>query len=653
MRRTVLAIVVMLLLIGVAPSPASPADLPASDPQVDPTRTATVLQVADDVGGIFRLYVAYFDRAPDAGGLWFWVDQQHAGLDLASISDRFAGSPEFVDRYGSVDDEAFVALVYEAVLGRQADTGGLAHWRNEMAAGLSRGALMIQFSESIEFRTTTGFLNAPEIERLYSAVFLRSPDRQGLNFWLAERSSGMSLDAIATLFTNSPEFVDRYGAIGDEAFVDLVYLNILGRSPDATGRAFWVGQLDSITRGELLIGFSNSPEYQSKTGIVDLPAPMIPERPSAPPNGGTVPPQTTPPPIAPVTPPPPLPELPVPSYPCNFEVGDAGFFGFYYLESPYQAGLRYTFDMINSDCRRWAQDGVLTLRGASAGDWEFTNHGLSNNNYPQARASLGVNIPESAFDADLGINIDASYVFGTGSGGSVELSWNDYVYLPLSYVIESDNDPDPIPFEQMTASVPVTVQANPQAPNRPITVQVRKLTSRPGCVPLGWQEGDGWIDIATGVAPLSLDVAVDLTNEIGSCQLEVRVDSGVETERLKVHRLSPNVEDFTIGGSSTCPEGSCDTTLTFHLVNSRGSYSAYLIPLADVRGNAGVDFDTALLDSGQQTFAMPHSYVDGFCVSLWTVTGSSSFLGSQTPYRCFEPDNSLWAEVPLPEDRFS
>jgi len=48
--------------------------------------------------------------------------------------------------------------------------------------------------------------------------------------------------------------------------VTLLYGNVLGRGPDAGGLADWVGKLGSgWSRGEVLVGFSESVEYRAKT----------------------------------------------------------------------------------------------------------------------------------------------------------------------------------------------------------------------------------------------------------------------------------------------------------------------------------------------------------------------------------------------------
>ncbi len=106
-------------------------------------------------GTVYRLYLAYFLREPDREGYAYWRDAYRSGYPLASISDDFARSREFRALYGSVGDDDFVRLVYENVLGRQPDSGGLQYWRQKMAEGMPRGHVMIYFSDSREFREAT------------------------------------------------------------------------------------------------------------------------------------------------------------------------------------------------------------------------------------------------------------------------------------------------------------------------------------------------------------------------------------------------------------------------------------------------------------------------------------------------------------------
>jgi hypothetical protein len=156
----------------------------------------------------------------------------------------------------------FAMQQYRDFLGREGDAGGIAFWTGQVGP-MSRGQVIESFFDSPEFQGVI----AP-VARLYFAYFLRIPDYPGLNFWIGYYRAGNSLDSISNFFAQSGEFQSRYGALDNGAFVNLVYQNVLGRAPDAGGFAFWKGQLDSgsMTRGQVMLGFSESAEYQGTSG---------------------------------------------------------------------------------------------------------------------------------------------------------------------------------------------------------------------------------------------------------------------------------------------------------------------------------------------------------------------------------------------------
>ncbi|MFA7477780.1 MAG: DUF4214 domain-containing protein [Acidimicrobiia bacterium] len=131
-------------------------------PSVQPPTTAppspTPLPTDEQKGEIRRLYLAYFEREPDAGGTNYWSELYARGRTLSAISLQFAQSNEFTERYGDVSDSGFVTLVYNNVLDRNPDHAGLAYWTSMMAAGRTRGWVMIGFSNSAEFKAKTSSL---------------------------------------------------------------------------------------------------------------------------------------------------------------------------------------------------------------------------------------------------------------------------------------------------------------------------------------------------------------------------------------------------------------------------------------------------------------------------------------------------------------
>lgn len=248
---------------------------------VGPAGTTLLIGVADGIvrpfpldGQVGRLFSAYFLRQPDRAGYAYWMRQRAAGVSPTTMSSAFADSAEFRARYGALGDRAFVELVYRNVLGRAADGPGLDYWTAQLNSGRSRGEVMLGFSESPEYITSTATTRPTssiegQIARLYFAFFLREPDPAGQAFWVGLVNSGVRLDTIAQEMAASPEFTTSYGSLPDERFVELVYNNVLTRVPDAAGFDHWLSALRSgVSRGTMMTGFSESLEFVMRTGTM-------------------------------------------------------------------------------------------------------------------------------------------------------------------------------------------------------------------------------------------------------------------------------------------------------------------------------------------------------------------------------------------------
>jgi hypothetical protein len=161
------------------------------------------------IAPVARLYFAYFLRIPDYGGLQFWIQQYRAGMPLATISQNFATSAEFTGRYGSLSNAQFVTQVYQNVLGRAPDAGGLAFWLGQLNSGaMNRGAVMIGFSESPEYRGVIA--NEVYVTMMYSGMLRRAPDAGGFSFWVSYLDGGSSGLALINGFLASPEYRGRF-----------------------------------------------------------------------------------------------------------------------------------------------------------------------------------------------------------------------------------------------------------------------------------------------------------------------------------------------------------------------------------------------------------------------------------------------------------
>lgn len=103
---------------------------------------------------IESLYVAFFNRIPEADGLDYWIDQFRAGSSIVQIADSFHSAalryPDLTGYSASMTPSDFVDLLYRNTLGRTdgADADGLAFWTNALAHGATRGYLAEEIVQS-------------------------------------------------------------------------------------------------------------------------------------------------------------------------------------------------------------------------------------------------------------------------------------------------------------------------------------------------------------------------------------------------------------------------------------------------------------------------------------------------------------------------
>lgn len=91
---------------------------------------------AEELAQVVELYIAYFNRAPDAGGLAFWGNAYADGLSLEAMAALFIDQDETRAAYpDTMSDVDFALAVYQNVLGRVPDADGFAFWVDVLSRG--------------------------------------------------------------------------------------------------------------------------------------------------------------------------------------------------------------------------------------------------------------------------------------------------------------------------------------------------------------------------------------------------------------------------------------------------------------------------------------------------------------------------------------
>jgi V8-like Glu-specific endopeptidase len=155
-----------------------------------------------------ELYVAFFNRIPDADGLSYWIDQVRAGQSISSIASAFYSAalqyPTQTGYSSAMSNADFIHIVYRNVLGRTdgADADGLAYWTSALGSGAqSRGGLVTSIlatAHTFKGHATYGYV--ADLLDNKAAVAQKFAVDMGLNYNSAEASisNGMAIAGAVT-----------------------------------------------------------------------------------------------------------------------------------------------------------------------------------------------------------------------------------------------------------------------------------------------------------------------------------------------------------------------------------------------------------------------------------------------------------------------
>ncbi|WP_144949161.1 cellulase family glycosylhydrolase [Pseudomonas oryzihabitans] len=89
-----------------------------------------------------QLYLAYYGRAADAGGLNYWASRLASDMSVEQLAATFAANGESTALYGALSGAALVNKVYQNLYGRSADSSGSAYWSSRLTNGVSSRATL-------------------------------------------------------------------------------------------------------------------------------------------------------------------------------------------------------------------------------------------------------------------------------------------------------------------------------------------------------------------------------------------------------------------------------------------------------------------------------------------------------------------------------
>ena len=178
-----------------------------------------------DLKSLIELYIAYFNRVPDANGLSYWIDQFNAGQTLEQIGQSFyTAALQYSSLTGfsaTMSDSAFVALIYKNVLARSTpDQQGLDYWTTSLANGSqTRGTLIRSIlSAAHGFKGDAGFGYVADLLDNKYTVASYVTVQQGLSYNSASDSIAKGMAIAAAVTSTDTSAATKVTGISDDGF---------------------------------------------------------------------------------------------------------------------------------------------------------------------------------------------------------------------------------------------------------------------------------------------------------------------------------------------------------------------------------------------------------------------------------------------------
>jgi hypothetical protein len=159
------------------------------------------------------------------------------------------------------EPERFVTLLYSNFIGRYPSTSEIALQTSALISGQqTRGTMCASFFNTPEFQLGGRF-----VAGLYEGLLGRVAEFGGWRFQRNVLAVNLATqDQLVANFLGSNEYMLKYGVQTNEAFVTMLYQQVLGRTPSPTELANQASFLNNgtLTRVQLATNFLNSNEFR-------------------------------------------------------------------------------------------------------------------------------------------------------------------------------------------------------------------------------------------------------------------------------------------------------------------------------------------------------------------------------------------------------
>lgn len=178
---------------------------------------------AEEISQFVELYIAYFNRAPDALGLGFWGTAFANGVTLEQTAALFIDQDETRALYpDTLSNAEFATMVYTNVLGRAADQAGFDFWVGVLDNGfVSRDQFILEVLRGAKAEPPAGADQTFIDQQLADRAFLSTKTDIGTYFAITQGMSNVAnASAAMALYDGSQSSLDAAVAAINTFFIE-------------------------------------------------------------------------------------------------------------------------------------------------------------------------------------------------------------------------------------------------------------------------------------------------------------------------------------------------------------------------------------------------------------------------------------------------
>lgn len=160
---------------------------------------------------------------------------------------------------GNTPNERYVSYLFLTIMGRQATSNELSLYSSRLDQGASRNSVAASIYNSVEQQNN-------QVQGYFQQFLKRNGNSSEISRFVNSLRAGASANSVISTFILSREYQAAFSVRQFiPQFVRSLYINLLGRNPDAAGFATNCNALRTgVTREALVLSFLNSTEYISR-----------------------------------------------------------------------------------------------------------------------------------------------------------------------------------------------------------------------------------------------------------------------------------------------------------------------------------------------------------------------------------------------------